>query len=235
MAEIESKVIGTEEFYAGALLKFEWLDNYDIILLMEFLAKAGYKFSDNKKNCELDKYMVMEEGITSLKGNYTLDTKVASKIFGIITLRQKFRMMVRDEILEFFDNIDFIYFVLKKIKYLVREKDRQKIDFEMFSPLEQSVVMDLMAKGFCVCEYGTETELDINLSKLGELEFFLKNNSLAVEQFKQEALNSGFSLEIVERYLLSQNLDRNIENILDIKRLKAYYQLAKLDEGTTRK
>lgn len=218
MDEAESKLITTEEFYAAALIKFEWLDNFDIILLMEDLKKSGFKFL-NKKSYELDKYMIADTGITSLKSNYTLDTKVASKIFGIITLRQKLRMMVSDEIQDFFDNIDLIYFVLRKMKYL----GRPKVDLELFNPLEQGIIMELITRGFCLTEYSDDTELDVSLSQLGNLEIFLKANSSLVETFKTEARNVGFSSEDVDRYLLGVNLTRNINNILDLARLKRFY------------
>jgi len=233
MAQEKSKLMSTEQFYAASLLKFGWLDNFDIIILLdEIKNNSEFSFSDNKRKTELDKYIDTNEVITSLKSNYTLDTKVASKVFGIITLRQKLRMMVSDEVEEYFQSIDLVYFVLRKIKYLTLAS--WKIDLEMFNPLEQKTIMELISKGYCLGEYSTDSELDINLSQLGELQLFLLKNALVVEQFKEEALSFGFDSSQVDNYLMGQNLDRNIDNILDIKRLKIYYQALKDTAGTTR-
>jgi len=140
MAQEKSKLMSTEQFYAASLLKFGWLDNFDIIILLdEIKNNSEFSFSDNKRKTELDKYIDTNEVITSLKSNYTLDTKVASKVFGIITLRQKLRMMVSDEVEEYFQSIDLVYFVLRKIKYLTLAS--WKIDLEMFNPLEQKTIM----------------------------------------------------------------------------------------------
>lgn len=222
----EKRTMSCEQFYAGALLKFGWLDNCDMAILLDDI----FNHSDitytgtGKRSLEIFKYMGSEinEGITALIPKYTLDTKVGSKAFGVITLRRKLELMMNDTTEEYYNSIDLFWFVLKKIKYLLMSIG--KCSLEDFNPLEQDVIFKLLNQGLLTKETSEGEEFDINITNFGKLYLFKKENKNVLEQFKMTIMSLGYKEDDLDRYLLAQNLDRNANVILDIEKFKLFYQ-----------
>lgn len=232
----EKKTMSSEQFYAGALLKFGWLDNIDMVILLDDVLNHSditYTGKGNRSS-EIHKYMRKEidGGITALCPNYTFDTKVSSKVFGVITLRRKLEMMLNDTTKNYFDNIDLIWFVLKKIKYLMMSVG--KSDLEAFNPLEQNIIFELLNQSLISRESDQEDEFDIDITQLGKLYVFKKDNKDLLEKFRMSIIAEGYSDADLDKYLLGQSLNRNISVILDLNRFKAYFRDLENNENVTR-
>lgn len=224
MSEINNKTINSEQLYAGALLKFGWLDNIDMVIILDSIKNHSvikYIGTENRRS-EIYKYMQIANGITALYPNYTLDTKVGSKVYGVITLRRKLELMMNDTTEEYYNSIDLFWFVLKKVSYMV--SINRTCDIEAFNPLEQNIIFDLLNQGLLTKETSEEEEFDINITNFGKLYLFKKENKNVLEQFKMTIMSLGYKEDDLDRYLLAQNLDRNANVILDIEQFKLFYQ-----------
>ena len=224
MSEIKSKTMNSEQLYAGALLKFGWLDNIDMIIILDSIKNHSdiqYVRMGNRKS-EIYKYMQIDYGVTALYPNYTLDTKVGSKVYGVITLRRKLELMMNEDAKEYFNSIDLYWFVLKKVNYMASINGT--CDIEAFNPLEQSIIFDLLSQGLLTRETSEGEEFDLNITNIGKVYLFKKDNKNLVDQFKMALMNLEYREDYLDRYLLTQNLNNNVSEILDVEKFKLFYQ-----------
>ena len=224
MSEAKNKTINSEQLYAGALLKFGWLDNIDMVIILDSIRNHSdieYIGMRNRKS-EIYKYMQIDYGVTALYPNYTLDTKVGSKAYGVITLRRKLELMMNKVVKEYFNNIDLYWFVLKKVNYMAGISGT--CDIEAFNPLEQSIIFDLLSQGLLTKETSEEEEFDFNITNLGKVYLFKKENKNLVDQFRMAIMSLGYRENDLDRYLLTQSLNSNVSEILDVEKFKLFYQ-----------
>ena len=121
--ETKKEVIAYDKFIAGALLKFESLDNVDFSLLVEdFETKTNTKIKDIYYDNNLDRYIKkFNNGTIKLKTGISLDDFIEEEN---CTLRDKLLWMAGNKVNIYFSNLNIEKFKQKKEIALLKNKDK---------------------------------------------------------------------------------------------------------------
>ena len=180
-------MVTLENLIAGAVLKFGFVDNLDMVLLM-----GGFKKNIAYQNVDgISKYIDNVNQRISLKSSYTLDTNISIIKEGNFTLRDYLTLKQGDVVKEYLENLDLKHFVLRKIKLLFSVRKESLRD--LFNEVELSVLFELYNLGLIMMKGNDDIPYEDNeeiiLTKQGEVELFIFDNKTSVESFVKK-LNS---------------------------------------------
>ena len=227
-----------EQIIAGALLLgSENVSKVDITLLAEdFLKKnPGY----NLKELELDylsKYVKIENGKISLKDNYVLGLYIPENDS---TLEKRLEQIAGACIIKYLNNFDMEEFLLRKIEYysVIHEDGIENL----LCKKQQEKLKKLDDKGYLTTYWIEDAIYDdtkvTTLSQYGRLKLFKIDNSEDISRFVEELKSLRYDVSLLDDFLLKQDLELPIWNILNIENLEQFcndYDRASLELGASK-
>lgn len=207
---MKNNKIAVSQIKVGAVRKFGKISNLDMVLLIE----------DIKKNNNIDLVYDMDD------------------LFVELNINEDVELLENDVVSDFFNHFDMRNFVLKKIKFLETKYSNEKDMFDNFSIPQKEILNGLIYEN-CIRDDYNDDEHNIKLTKRGELYLFLMNNKGEVEQFIKLIKEHGYSDLLFDVYLLSQDLNKNIEDILKLSNFvkfitdnnKVFWELTEKEYG----
>ena len=207
---MKNNKIAVSQIKVGAVRKFGKISNLDMVLLIE----------DIKKNNNIDLVYDMDD------------------LFVELDINEDVELLENDVVSNFFNHFDMRNFVLKKIKFLETKYTNEKDIFDNFSIPQKEILNGLIYEN-CIRDDYNDDEHNIKLTKRGELYLFLMNNKGEVEQFIKLIKEHGYSDLLFDVYLLSQDLNKNIEDILKLSNFvkfitdnnKVFWELTEKEYG----
>lgn len=207
---MKNNKIAVSQIKVGAVRKFGKISNLDMVLLIE----------DIKKNNNIDLVYDMDD------------------LFVELDINEDVELLENDVVSNFFNHFDMRNFVLKKIKFLEAKYTNEKDIFDNFSIPQKEILNGLIYEN-CIRDDYNDDEHNIKLTKRGELYLFLMNNKGEVEQFIKLIKEHGYSDLLFDVYLLSQDLNKDIEDILKLSNFvkfitdnnKVFWELTEKEYG----
>ena len=192
-------MVTLENLIAGAVLKFGFVDNLDMVLLM-----GGFKKDIDYQNIDgISKYIDNGNQRISLKSPYTLDTNISIIKEGDFTLRDYLILKQGDIVKKYLDNLDLKQFVLRKMKLLfsVRKENLKNL----FNEVELPVLFELHNLGFVTMKWNDDIPYEdyeeIILTKQGEVELFIADNKAVVESFVKKLESLQYDSNLLRDFL----------------------------------
>ena len=192
-------MVTLENLIAGAVLKFGFVDNLDMVLLM-----GGFKKNIAYQNVDgISKYIDNVNQRISLKSSYTLDTNISIIKEGNFTLRDYLTLKQGDVVKEYLENLDLKHFVLRKIKLLFSVRKESLRD--LFNEVELSVLFELYNLGLIMMKGNDDIPYEDNeeiiLTKQGEVELFIFDNKTSVESFVKKLDSLQYDPSLLRDFL----------------------------------
>lgn len=212
------KIFTLGQIIAGAIVKgFDRLDDKTISMLVtEF--KREHKDYVYKRDFlpEWDCYLDYQEEKFYLRRDLKHDDKMIVK--------SKLKELAGLDVSKFYDELNVHGFVLNKI-YEKGGSYHIGIEENIFSNFEQEYVDEMYEWGYFSVDYD-EYEVEDNcvfLSQYGKLALFKYLYKEELERFKKELKSRRINEQILDDYLLSEDLsETHIWSILNVDKLKQY-------------
>lgn len=212
------KIFTLGQIIAGAIVKgFDRLDDKTISMLVtEF--KREHKDYVYKRDFlpEWDCYLDYQEEKFYLRRDLKHDDKMIVK--------SKLKELAGLDVSKFYDELNVQGFVLNKI-YEKGGSYHIGIEENIFSNFEQEYVDEMYEWGYFSVDYD-EYEVEDNrvfLSQYGKLALFKYLYKEELERFKKELKSRRINEQILDDYLLSEDLsETHIWSILNVDKLKQY-------------
>ncbi len=202
--------IDIKNLMAGALFCFDRFTSLDISLLMQKFLKLNPDFSI--KSCtfdELKKYIKRDKDV------FYIDSKSKNKV----SINNTLKMLLNEDVNKFFASFDVVEFILRKVTFYTEVKEEQ-IN-QIFSDVEQAIIEKLVSKELLIWECIDNHKI-LKLSKLGKLKLFKIDNACEVEEFIKSLETMRYDVTIIDEFLLTQDLDKEVNNILNISQLEKF-------------
>ena len=208
---MNKKKVTVLEIIYGLLLRFGKVDDSSVNVILQQLSKnAVIGFDEHSKY-----YVVTEDGLIMLNSNAIEDIL---KQINNIQLEQKQSALVKD----FLNKMSLSEFVLRKIKlYGYVPLDKEFI-LGFFSISEIIEFKKMIKDGYLIDYWEDYYIYDdyhvVELTKKGEVSLFLSDNSRRIDAFFKTLgieCDEG-NKSIKEDFLMTQNLDLNVKDILNI-------------------
>lgn len=213
-----------EQLVAGALLKFDGeIDSNDIIILSnlinEKIINADFKIINKYFELKNNKYKFKEgyDFNTVLDNNYTIKDVLNS---------------IQSNAKAFLDSLDLKAFVLRKIQFI--DNIRKENISSSFTKKEMDIFMELLALGLVNIRWiPTGSIYDdyeaVTLSKQGEVYLFINEYKVQIEMFKNKLREHGYNDELIEKYLLTKNLNDKMSQLLSVENFRLFGEVYDLD------
>lgn len=202
------KKVTLEQLMAGALLKFGKIDSVDMVLLMGGIFNTC-ELVDDKSN-----YFTLVNGTVVLNEDYV------NKFYQVDNdiLLEKLQGSI---IKEYMDSLDVLEFVLRKIKLYGNGGINLDNIKNIFSEKQLDIIDELYEKGYIINYFYEESIYDdymsVKFTKKAEVYLFMKDNNNIINEFINYLKKSGYNYLLLEDFLISQDLDINIKNILTVE------------------
>ena len=208
-----------QKLLAGALLIFDKFDNVDLEILNEFLIAEKDTFVLGKDISKIDKFFDIEDGIITLKHDLSLNDKQSEA-----TVEEQLKLLVGEELLNYFSNLDMKMFTLKKLQKI------GNIPLEesgLYFNTKQKEALESLLDEYSVLLIWDEDDmygshLDFVVTSFGLCKIFEYDNKKAVELFKQQVEKNGLNPTFVSEFLRCQELDKPAEQVLSISNFKKF-------------
>ena len=206
-----------EQIIAGALLLgFDNISKVDLKLLYEdFLNKnPNYSF-DAEETGYINRYIKTENDKIVLKDGLTLDSYLPEEES---TLRVRLEQMARAGVRRYIETFNMEEYLLRKIKhYTSIEVDN--ID-NFLCEKEQEELAKLDEKGYTTSYWEEDCVYDdtkvIALSDYGKVQLFKIDRADEVEKFKEKLRTLRYDVNVLDDFLLKQDLELGAFTILNI-------------------
>ena len=205
-----------ERILAGGILKFGKLDSADISLIVK----------DIDKVFEVDIDMeIMDKYVVTSNGDILLCDEYMNKMYKNINCRGLEKLSV-GMIDRYFNNMDVMNFVLRKVKFLGEGNVPRDDLIHNFSVIQLHELKNLYREGYVEdyvhedCIYGDYHA--VRVSKLGMVKLFINGNCYKYLNFYREILKKNGDIEFICDYLMNFNLNEDINSILDVDKYLEY-------------
>lgn len=217
----EKEIIYFEQLIAGLLLKFKRIDNLTLKIISDEISKI--KIVNLTYNDDIIKSYVEETAYGhEIKKEYLDDTgNILSYVSDI------FESYVDSVVKEYLNKLNVEDLVMRKVLDLevVTPAD---ISFR-FNEEEQVAMRNLVSKGYLVNLWDDEITnkeyMQIVLGEAGRKRAFELTFSEYVEEFKKIVAASGYDVSLVEEFLIAQDYNRGVFEILNLDSFLDYCEV----------
>ena len=216
--------VGLERIIAGGILKFGKIDSADVSLIVKDIDKVFEVDIDRER---MDKYVVISDGCILLSDRYM------EKIYRNINNRKLEKLSV-GMLERYFDNMDVMNFVLRKVMFLGEGNVPKDDLIHNFSVIQLCALWDLYNGGYVEdymqedCMYGDYRA--VRVSKLGMVKLFMDENQIKIDNFYKDIIANEIDGRYIQKYLMEMDLDDNIDSLLDVGRYLCVIESLGVDE-----
>lgn len=209
---MEKTIINLENIIAASLLKFGRVDKTDILLIAEELLK------DSSLDVEMDKincYVESTDEVISLKDGLDMNSFTENERLSIESILKK---ASKSSVTRFLDSIDIDdYVLLKMSRYsVIHLEDKDKL----FSKSQVESLVRLIDEGYLWVTWNDfiphEDYQQISLTQKGDKRVFEHVNKEELEEFKKSLNDSKYDVTLMDDFLMTQKLNRDVHTILSI-------------------
>ena len=212
-----------EQIIAGALLlNFDNISNVDISLLAEDFLKRNPNYSlDAKNSGYINKYIKIQNGQISLKDGLNVDSYIPENESN---LRKRLEQIAGTRIRKYLETFNIEEFMLRKIKHY----SRLQVDIidSLLCKKQQEELDKLDDKGYLTTFWEAEAIYDdtkvITLSDYGKIKLFKINYTEELERFIEELKSLRYDIDLLDDFLLKQDLELPVWSILNIENLEQF-------------
>jgi len=213
-----------EMILAGGILKFGKVDSADMTLMVKDIDKV---FEVDIDRDLMDKYVFTSNGDILLSNMYM------RKIYWNINNRKLEGLSV-GMIERYFDNMDVMNFVLRKVRFLGEGNIARDDLIHNFSVIQLRELKKLYNEGYVEdymqedCMYGDYRA--VRVSKLGLVKLFMDENRIDIDNFYKDIIANEIDGGYIQKYLMERDLDDDIDSLLDVSRYLCVIESLGVDE-----
>ena len=207
---MKKEKITFEELALMSFLKFDRLDNMDMTVMYHMISNNFELIVDDMSS----DYFISNNGTIVINNSYidnfckNINNEVRVKIEKNRAYKQ-------------IDGINMFEFILRKIKMIGEGAVLVDDLSNIFEPLQLAIVNRMYKEGY-IREY-THSDIiygdsyqAIKLTKRGELYLYVVDNKEQIDKFSNMLVETGCDDSLISSFLITQDLDRNINEILTV-------------------
>lgn len=218
---MNNKTITYEQLLAGALLKFNIVNTLDIVLLIGGINYYGYgniKYIDKEPEI-INNYTTYKDSYISIKNEYTKDETTKSNIKKLLNKLQG------STVKSYLNTIDEEDFVLKKLSISTEKNIYTKRELEIIKTLINQGMINVKSYK----DTSNQTKNEIYLTRYGKTRLFMNQYKNQIINFITKIESYGYDSDIIFEYLLTQDLESNINDILSVDSLIRFSNMYNID------
>ena len=218
---MNNKTITYEQLLAGALLKFNIVNTLDIVLLIGGINYYGYgniKYIDKEPEI-INNYTTYKDSYISIKNEYTKDETTKSNIKKLLNKLQG------STVKSYLNTIDEEDFVLKKLSISTNKNIYTKRELEIIKTLINQGMINVKSYK----DTSNQTKNEIYLTRYGKTRLFMNQYKNQIINFITKIESYGYDSDIIFEYLLTQDLESNINDILSVDSLIRFSNMYNID------
>lgn len=218
---MNNKTITYEQLLAGALLKFNIVNTLDIVLLIGGINYYGYgniKYIDKEPEI-INNYTTYKDSYISIKNEYTKDETTKSNIKKLLNKLQG------STVKSYLNTIDEEDFVLKKLSISTNKNIYTKRELEIIKTLINQGMINVKSHK----DTSNQTKNEIYLTRYGKTRLFMNQYKNQIINFITKIESYGYDSDIIFEYLLTQDLESNINDILSVDSLIRFSNMYNID------
>lgn len=204
MEKVEN--ISYESLLAGALIRFDKVDENDMAVLMdEFYAMYGIEI---KKEHVFNQFIDYNKGVYAVVGNSELE---------MFDNKVKLGDVQGDKVKAFIGGVNAEVLALRKTELLgaIPKEDIKSVNFEELVSFSK-----VLNEGYLTIRWNDDVPHDdyeeIVMTQKGRLRLFMLDNCSEIEEFTKLLDESGYDSSLIYDFLMTQDLTNGVYEILNL-------------------
>lgn len=210
---MKKELITFDQLVALSFLKFVRIDEIDITLVLRDVKDIA----EVSVRDDTSEYFIMSDGSVILENRYI------DKFYKNVDI-SLFESLRCGKVLNYFKNLDMFEFMLRKIQLLSNVcGDKFELNNNL-SFIQKNILAQLYKKRY-IDDYSCKDDEmyeSVRLTKRGELYLYLIDNKEKIDEFKKLLEVNGYDLTFLDAFLISQDLNTPISEMLTINNFKVF-------------